>query len=64
MGENVFEDIPLTFHIRNGFKDPEYTKFITYYNKRKAIMKHEEKQEEEGYTKKRKTRNIWIVKPG
>ena len=46
-------------------KDPEYKRFIAYYNRRKSIIKKEEKiEEEEGYLEKRKTRNIWIVKPG
>ncbi len=34
MRVNVFDYIPLTFHIQNGKKDPEYQKFLEYYNKR------------------------------
>lgn len=29
-----FEFIPLTFHIKKGFKDPEYNRFIKYYGAR------------------------------
>ena len=64
VGENVFEYLPLTFHIKKGFKDLEYKRFIAYYNTRKSVMRKEEKEEEEGYGSKKKTRNIWIVKPG
>ena len=65
IGENVFDYVPLTFHIKKGMKDPEYKRFIAYYNRRKSIIKKEEKiEEEEGYLEKKKTRNIWIVKPG
>ena len=34
--KDVYDIIPLTFHIRNGVKDPEYAKFLKYY---KAIEK-------------------------
>jgi hypothetical protein len=55
----------LTFHIKKGLKDPEYKKFLNYYNKRAVQIKKEEKvEEEEGVEERKKTRNIWIVKPG
>lgn len=31
--ENAFEHLPLTFHIK-GLDDPEFKKFIEYYNLR------------------------------
>ena len=30
---NVFEDLPLTFHIIKGVDDPEYKRFTNYFNK-------------------------------
>ena len=42
-------------------KDPEYNRFVQFYEKRKKEIK---KQEAEGDVKSIKTRNIWIVKPG
>ena len=39
MGENVFDVVPLTFHIKKGMKYPEYKRFIAYYNRRKNIIK-------------------------
>ena len=29
--QNVFEFLPLTFHISRGTEDPEYRKFLRYY---------------------------------
>lgn len=46
--ENVFDHLPVTFHIQNGLKDNEYKNFLDFYNK-----KNEEKAS-----------NIWIIKPG
>ena len=47
--ENVFEVLPLTFHLQNGLLDPEYKNFIKIF---KSI-------EED-----KKLLNIWIIKPG
>lgn len=33
INKNVFEIIPLTFHIKKGIKDPEYTKFFKEFKK-------------------------------
>ena len=44
-----FDYIPLTFHIKNGINDPEWKKFLIYYNTRKS---------------KKKCKNFWIIKPG
>lgn len=32
MNKNPFEYLPLTFHIQNGKSDPEYKKFLEYWN--------------------------------
>jgi hypothetical protein len=50
---NVFEFLPLTFHISKGVDDPEYAKFLKYYT-----QIQESKGENKG------VKNIWIVKPG
>lgn len=57
MKQDVFNYLPLTFHIENGLEDKEYFKFLKYfYKKGKEGRMKEEKNE--------KVRNIWIVKPG
>ncbi len=33
--KDPFEHIPVTFHIKKGLSDPEFQKFLNYYNKRK-----------------------------
>ena len=52
--ENVFNYLPLTFHIEKGLEDDVYLKFLRhYYQRSKEIRKNNEDAE-----------NIWIVKPG
>ena len=63
VGQNVFDIVPLTFHIKKGFKDPQYKRFVAYYKRRQLLMKKAEKEEGEKKEKK-KMRNVWIVKPG
>ena len=55
---DVFEFLPLTFHIENGLEDQEYFKFLQYFYKK--AKKTKEMDESKGS----KVRNIWIVKPG
>ena len=31
--ENVFDNLPVTFHIKNGTEDPEFHRFKRYYDK-------------------------------
>ena len=31
--ENVFDNLPVTFHIKNGLDDPEFQRFKAYYDK-------------------------------
>ena len=33
--KNVFDIIPLTFHIKNGEKDPQYDNFVKEYKRLK-----------------------------
>lgn len=49
---NVFDYLPLSFHVTKGIDDPEYTRFLGHYFERRK------KSKKEG------TSNIWIVKPG
>lgn len=49
---DLFEFVPLTFHIKMGDKDPEFHKFL------------EEFQANNDPEKRKKTQNIWIIKPG
>lgn len=55
IGDNVFNYLPLTFHISNGLEDDNYLKFLNVYY---ALAK---KSEEEDRNSKF---NAWIVKPG
>lgn len=53
-GDNVFNYLPMTFHICNGLDDEKYFKFLNfYYNIAKKVG--------ENSTSKY---NAWIVKPG
>ena len=60
MGKNVFTIIPLTFHIKNGLSDPEYTVFLKEFKKLKLQITKDEKKK----SKKIHQKNIWIAKPG
>ena len=31
LDQDVFANLPLTFHIKDGLEDPEFSKFQTYY---------------------------------
>ena len=65
-GLNPFNYIPLTFHIQKGTEDPEFKKFLEYFNKRVDLMKENNKLRKNPENKKKipKIRNIWIIKPG
>jgi tubulin---tyrosine ligase len=39
LGQNVFDNLPVTFHIKNGENDPEFTRFKTYYDKAEEEVK-------------------------
>jgi len=57
LGESPFDTLPLTFHIRKGWADPEFYKFVEYFKicdeERKSHLKT-----------MRKAKNVWIIKPG
>lgn len=73
--KNVFEHLPLTFHIKKGLDDREYKHFVKEFRRRQEEIRKleeeeeknrgaEEEDEDEGETRVRVGRNIWIVKPG
>jgi len=51
--EDVFDTLPLTFHIKTGVDDFEYQRFVQYFENESIKCK---------VNKHRK--NIWIIKPG
>lgn len=53
-GEEVFDYLPLTFHIKQGLEDQSYFKFLKYYYSRAKEIK----------ANNSKCKNIWIIKPG
>ncbi|CAG9327183.1 unnamed protein product [Blepharisma stoltei] len=46
--KNVFNYLPLTFHIKFGEEDPEFIEFLNYFQELKSS----------------KQQNLWILKPG
>lgn len=52
--KDVFEVIPLTYHIKKGTADPQYDAFTKEF---KRLAK-------EKASNKNGSKNIWIVKPG
>ena len=69
--EDVFDYLPLTFHICEGTQDKEYKHFLEYFTAREKEIQAQEAQinetadaaEKKAITSKR-IRNIWILKPG
>ena len=59
--DNVFNYLPLTFHIQTGTKDPEWKKFLELYERNE---KEPAVTDEEGKGGNAIPKNIWIVKPG
>jgi tubulin monoglycylase TTLL3/8 len=41
-GDNLYNYIPLTFHIRKGIKDPEYNKFVDFYKRRQRQIEQDQ----------------------
>jgi hypothetical protein len=48
VGENPYNALPVTFHVKAGLEDPEYQKFRQFYLDAKQA----------------KQSNVWIIKPG
>jgi tubulin monoglycylase TTLL3/8 len=43
-GDNLYNYIPLTFHIRRGMKDQEYTKFVDFYKRRQRLIEQDQRR--------------------
>ena len=39
IGEDVFDSLPVTFHVKNGTDDPEFKRFKAYYAKAEEEIK-------------------------
>lgn len=50
LGMDIFDVIPVTFHITQGEQDPNFAEFLDYYTSRG--------------TSQSKSTNLWILKPG
>jgi hypothetical protein len=70
IGGDVFNYLPLTFHIQKGLEDKEYKHFLKFFKQRERDIQKQEEMLDEGGTvakqakKQKKLRNIWIIKPG
>lgn len=75
MGKDVFNAVPMTFHIKEGLEDAEFSRFKTFYIKEEEDVKKQKQakaQVANGEASEEMTqlaaastkRNIWIVKPG
>lgn len=53
INQNVFDVLPLTFHITKGVEDSKFTDFLETYKK----FQEDKKIDKE-------LKNIWIMKPG
>ena len=51
--EDVFDTLPLTFHIKTGTSDPQYSKYQQYYESERIACAQDKGR-----------KNIWIIKPG
>lgn len=40
MGKDVFSAVPVTFHVKAGLDDPEFSRFKTYYFKEEEDIKN------------------------
>lgn len=41
--QNPFDNIPLTFHIKDGTNDPEYTRFLEHFKQKEDECNQKEK---------------------
>ena len=42
LGQNVFDSLPVTFHVKNGLEDPEFRKFKAFYDQEEEALKIKE----------------------
>mmetsp|Transcript_800 Transcript_800/g.667 ORF Transcript_800/g.667 Transcript_800/m.667 type:complete len:195 (+) Transcript_800:46-630(+) len=53
LGENPYDILPLTFHVKNGSNDPEFSNFQKHFYEQKEISEND-----------KISNNVWIIKPG
>jgi len=53
LGEDPFNILPLTFHVKGGSEDPEFQNFQKHFDEQKEI-----------WEKNNLSNNVWIIKPG
>lgn len=51
--QDVFNTLPLTFHIKDGSSDAQFLNFTKYYNELKITC-----------NKNSERKNVWVIKPG
>ena len=66
LGENPFEYIPLTFHIKDGVDSEEFKQFEEEFKLNESLNDQSNAKLDNLTSKDRKNRmhNIWIIKPG
>ncbi|EGR30082.1 tubulin-tyrosine ligase family protein, putative [Ichthyophthirius multifiliis] len=73
--QNPFDNIPITFHIKEGLNDPEYHKFMEFHKQKEEECKekirirleckyYQDKSKQLQQKNMVKPKNIWIIKPG
>ena len=59
IGKDVSDIVPLTFHIKYGKSDLEYTKFMNVYRNYETLI-----NSSSGEVNNKTYKNVWILKPG
>ena len=56
---DVFETLPLTFHVKTGLEDTRFVEFKSYFDR-------DQQQIDKAILEKQRVnlRNVWIIKPG
>lgn len=55
---NVFETLPLTFHVKTGLEDKKFKEFEAQYEADQKVI------DQANTGNKKVMKNIWIIKPG
>ena len=63
LDQDVFDNLPVTFHVKDGLDDPEFYRFKEYYEKTEEDYKNKkaqrkQRQREEREQKERKEKNL------
>ena len=57
-GEDVFQYLPLTFHIQKGLEDKEYKNFLKFFKQREREIQKQDEQIEEGGKNSKKIKKL------